>query len=109
MAKKIERKFTEVGSFNNEFHDWKSQKTIEGKFLGLVEITIDGEKRQFGEIEVEGMEKKQLVGGRDLMNKLAHVKPGNFIRATFDRPDTFTPKGTKKKVKINRYKLEVAE
>lgn len=106
---KSERKMNQRGNFNEVFWDIQKEPAIEGVFDGFIEKTIDNEKRNFAVIRVEGKEKPYLCGGRDLLNKLQEGDKGKFVQIKFLEKDTFTPKGTKKKVPINRFSVSVEE
>lgn len=109
-VKKPAGTFREVGSFEEDFINLnKEGESFEGSFVGFMEKEIDKEKREFGVFLLEGNPKKQIIGGRDLLGKLKNVKEGDWVRVTFLEKDTFTPKGTKKKLPIRRYRVEVLD
>ena len=95
------------GSFNEVFWSHEKEPKIAGTFKGFMEKKIDGEDRKFAVIEIEGKEKPYLCGGRDLLNKLSEEDAGRYVEISFQGKDTFTPKGTKKKVPINRFDVSV--
>ena len=109
MPTETERKFTKRGNFNEVFWNIEKEPAIEGTFKGFMTKTIDKEERVFAVVEIEGHEKPYLCGGRDLLNKLTDADAGKFVRIKFECKDNFTPKGTKKKVPINRFSVEVAD
>lgn len=109
-AKPSKGTFREVGSFEEDFINLNEPMTsFEGAFVGFMEKEIDKEKREFAVFMLEGKPKKQIIGGRDLLGKLKNVAKDSWVRVTFLEKDTFTPKGTKKKLPIRRYRVEVLE
>lgn len=102
-----ERKMKKLGDFNEVFWNHKEGDTLKGMFKGTIEKKIDDEKRTFAVIEVEGEAKPFICGGRDLLNKLEGAEAGKYVEITFRGKETFTPKGSKKKVPINRYDVAI--
>lgn len=95
------------GNFNEVFWNHEKEPKIAGTFTGFMDKKIDGEDRKFAVIEIEGKEKPYLCGGRDLLNKLQDTDAGRYVEIAFVMKDTFTPKGTRKKVPINRFDVAV--
>lgn len=95
------------GNFNEVFWNIEKEPKIAGTFKGFITKKIDGEEREFALMEIEGKEKPYVCGGRDLLNKLEDSDAGRYVEIKFTGKDTFTPKGTKKKVPINRFEVSV--
>jgi RAB protein geranylgeranyltransferase component A len=95
------------GNFNETFWSHEKEPKLCGTFTGFMQKKIDGEDRKFAVVKVEGVEKPYLCGGRDLLNKLQDTDAGRYVEISFVSKDTFTPKGTKKKVPINRFDVAV--
>lgn len=109
MPTEAKKQYTTRGSFNEVFWNHEKDGEIAGTFTGFLTKTIDKEERRFAVVKVEGKDKPFLCGGRDLLSKLTEEDKGKEVKIKFDFKDSFTPKGTKKKVPINRYVVEVAE
>lgn len=103
MTKTMEKR----GNFNETFWNHTKEPKLAGTFTGFVTKNIDNEERTFAVIKVEGVEKPYLAGGRDLLNKLTPEDAGKYVEIAFLEKDVFTPKGTKKKVPINRFEVAV--
>lgn len=101
------KNLVERGNFNEVFWDIAKEETICGIYKGRITKKIDNEEREFAIIAVEGAEKPYICGGRDLLNKLTEADLDCYVEITFQGKETFTPKGTKKKVPINRFKVLV--
>lgn len=96
-----------VGGFDDEFIPvMKDGESFEGVFMGVVEKTMEDEKREFATFIIEGHAKTQIIGGSDLINKVRNVPKETVLRVTFDGMESFTPKGTKKKRKVKRYSVQ---
>lgn len=106
-TKTKERNMKKLGDFNEVFWNHKEGDKLAGTYQGMIEKKIDGETRSFAVVEVEGNDKPFICGGRDLLNKLEGAEAGKYIEIVFKGKENFTPKGTKKKVPINRYEVAI--
>lgn len=109
MTTQTERNYQKREAFNEVFWAHEQEPLIEGIFQGFVTKVLDKDERTFAVVSIEAKEKPYLCGGRDLLNKLNEQDKGHYVRIKFLGKETFTPKGTKKKVPINRFSVEVGE
>lgn len=107
MTTTTKRKMESREAFKEVFWNHEKKPVLSGIFSGIITKKLDGEEREFACINPEDGGKPVLAGGRDLLNKLTEDDHGKYVEIEFLEKDVFTPKGTKKKVPINRFRVSV--
>lgn len=107
VSKEVKKgEWKEKGGFAEEFINLEEGESFVGIYDGTTMKKIDGDERTFAIFIVEGKSKPQILGGADLVNKLEDTDQGAEVRVTYVKKETFTPKGSKKKLPIRRFRVE---